>query len=308
VNYELEPIVTFGLCVKNEEADVSGAVESVLSQDFPHGLMEVIVVDGCSKDRTVEIIQQVLSKEDISYRIFFENEGLGHARQMVVDNARGEYIIWVDGDIRLSRDYTREQIDFMEKNLKVGIAAGRSCAIYSDLNLMATLENLPTLVFNHRFAGKVTEKLPGTGGSLFRVQTIRQVGGFDQRIKGALEDTDIAYRAKLAGWQIYITQARFYTYLNGKLKEVWDKNFWYGYGLHFLLHKNSRLNEMLYKSTPFAGFIEGVVYSFPAYRLTGKKSSFLLPFYFLIKRLAWCLGFIKGHMDSYGHMQEAFPT
>ena len=53
--------VTIGFCVKNAEQTVRDAIRSILKQDFPHEMMELIIVDGYSKDKTLSIIQNELS-------------------------------------------------------------------------------------------------------------------------------------------------------------------------------------------------------------------------------------------------------
>ncbi|MEM5867131.1 MAG: glycosyltransferase [Candidatus Aenigmatarchaeota archaeon] len=41
---------------------------------------------------------------------------------VVVKNASGKYIIWVDCDMILPKDHVQKQVEFMEQNPKVGIA------------------------------------------------------------------------------------------------------------------------------------------------------------------------------------------
>ena len=106
-------IVTVGLCVKNAEATINEALDSVLDQVFPHESMELIAVDGFSQDKTLPIVRDKLKNATLKNRILRENRGLGHARQMVVDNAAGDYIVWVDGDMILTEDYISRQVEFM---------------------------------------------------------------------------------------------------------------------------------------------------------------------------------------------------
>jgi len=78
------PIATIGVCVKNAEANINEAITSVIDQNFPSERMEIIVVDGCSRDKTLAIIKEHLSGTNINGRFFSENKGLGFARQAVV--------------------------------------------------------------------------------------------------------------------------------------------------------------------------------------------------------------------------------
>ena len=72
----------------------------------------------------------------------------------------------------------------------------------------------------------------------------------------------------------------------------------------FFLHKHMELSDFLYKITPLAGLLEGTLISFVAYKITRKKIAFLLPIFFFIKRISWCIGFVKAHLDSYGHIEQ----
>lgn len=289
-------IVTIGLCVKDAEETIKEAVNGIVNQNFPNEFMEIIVVDGCSQDKTLSIIKECLSRTTIKRRFFSENEGLGLARQIVVDNAGGKYIIWVDGDIILSKDYVEQQVNFMEQHPSVGIAVGSFDILQGD-NWVAALENIGYVLDSSKNRGKLTSKLLGTEASIFRVEAIRKVGGFDRNIKGAQEDIDIAYRIKTAGWQLHITNAVFYERQKRTWKALWNQHFWYGYGLHFVQHKNKGRNLFLDRT------VDRIPLSFLAYKLTHRKVVFLLPFNFIFKKTALLFGFVTAHVNGYGHKQ-----
>ena len=294
-----KPKVTLGLCVKNIEATVAHTMRSILEQDFPHELMELIVVDGCSKDNTLRIIKRYLSSVDTKTRLFFENKGLGFARQIVVDNALGDYVIWVDGDMFLPRDHVRKQVEFMERNPTVGIGRARY-GIWPESGPVAYLENIPFVVESLRHNKDVPLGICGTEGAIYRVKAMRQVGGFDTNIRGAGEDTDLARRILAAGWVAQATDAAFYELCKESWKELWNQYSWWGCGGHYTFHKTRNLDIPI-KMSPLGGFLAGIL-RFPlAYKLTGRKLLFLLPFHYAFKRLAFCYGFTKAHIEGYGH-------
>jgi glycosyltransferase involved in cell wall biosynthesis len=293
-DYEVRPIITIGLCVKNNEATIRETVSSIAVQDFPHELMEIIVVDGCSQDQTLRIIGEILSKTDVKITIFSENQGLGFARQIVVDNALGKYVLWVDGDIILSKNYIKQQVDFMERHPEVAIAAG-SLGLMPKDNWVAILETIGYVIESLRKQGKATSRLLGTKGSILRAEAIRMIGGFDPNIKGAQEDVDVAYKLNLAGWKFYITDAILHEKQKRTWSALWKRHFWYGYGLHFVQHKNKGRNMFTNRSNDW------VILSSQAYRLTHRKVVFLLPFNFIFKKIALLFGFVMAHIDGYGH-------
>lgn len=271
----------------------------ILDQDFPHGSMELIVVDGYSKDNTVRIIRDYLSHADITSRFFSENKGLGFARQIVVHNASGDYVVWVDGDIVLTRDYVTKQVDFMEKNPRVGIGRARY-GIWPESGSIAFLENIPFVVEALKYDGNLPLGICGTEGAIHRVEAMRQAGGFDTDIKGAAEDIDLARRVLAIGWEAQITSAIFYELCRESWKDLWNEYVWWGYGGHFSFHKNAEV-AMPLKMSPLGGFLAGCLRLPAAYRLTHRKLLVLLPFHYALKRLAFCYGFTKAHVEGYGH-------
>jgi glycosyltransferase involved in cell wall biosynthesis len=302
-NFKTKIEVSIGVCVRNCEKDLRKIVDRISSQDFPHENMEVLFVDDGSEDKTLSEILRIAPQIGISYRVYHhEWKGLGYSRNVALANAGGDYLIWVDDGTIIPRDYVSKHVEFMESNPNVGIARG-FIGTYSGSNFVSTLENLVRLSFSYKYAGGATTKLPGAAGSVYRIKAARQVGGFQKDIKGAGEDTDIAYRILKAGWQIFITTNGFLIDYNTEFKQVWKKSFWYGYGAHFTIHKHIEFRDIIYKSSPLGGLIEGVLASFLAYKTTRKKMAFLLPIWYFMIRIAWNIGFISSHFDAYGHIQ-----
>lgn len=296
-------LVTFGLVVKNCEATIRGTVESIASQDYSSEQIEVIVVDDGCRDATIPITVDRLSKTKMKVKVFRTGgTGLGKARQVVVDNAQGKYIIWVDGDLTLSRDYTRKQVEFMEKHTDVGKARGRWNSS-SENSLVAWLESLRLIDYEskHHSTRFVGSMLVGVGGSACRLQALRQVGGFDPQIKGAGEDVDIAAKMLKAGWSLWFNDAEFHHKFKETWKALWNQYLWYGYGAHYVSQKHKGL-VLVWTRIPAVALFSGLLLSFVAYKATGRKISFLLPIQYLFKQTAWCYGFVKGHFEKYGHI------
>jgi len=291
----MKPKVSIGICVRNCESSLEETINSIIDQDFPHELMEVIFVDDGSEDGTLQVILDCASTIDMRVRIFHEEwRGLGPARNVVVSNASGKYIIWVDGDMTLPRDHVRKQVEFMDKNHKIGIAKAKY-GMRSGENAVSFLENIVFVLYDCKEVS-LNEKLPGTGGSIYRVNAIREVGGFDYRMKGVGEDQDAAYRVKAAGWLLDRSPTIFYEKRVDTWKKLWNKYSWYGYGDHDLFRKNRNIFSP-YRMNPIAGFVAGALHTPEALRLTHRRSVFLLPFHFALKMTAWCFGFTKRAHD-----------
>ena len=301
-SFVMKPKVTVGVCVRNCENFIKEAIDSIFDQDFPHERMEVVFVDDGSEDKTLSIIKSYVPKMDMQVKVFHQEwKGLGPTRNVVVDNARGDYIVWVDGDMVLPKNYVRKQVEFMEQHHEAGIAKGKQ-ALEPGGNLLATLETYS------RAAGRMVDyniekahsKSMGTGGCIYRVKAIRQVGGFDENIRGYGEDWDSEYRIRKAGWLLCTTDVQFRDYERGKIlwKDLWRRYSKRGYDLHRLSHEKKAMINF-YKMLPPAAFLAGLFHSVKIYRLTSRKITFLLPLQYMLKMTAWCLGFIRSNLDSY---------
>jgi glycosyltransferase involved in cell wall biosynthesis len=287
-------IATVGLCTKNSEKTVLSPIKSIIEQDFPHELMEIIVVDGCSEDQTLPIIKEHLSTTTIRTSIYSEKAGLGFARQLVVDNARGDYILWVDSDLALSKSYLRQLVAVMEAHPSVGVAIG-SYGILTDDNWISTLENIGYVIDSLNNRGKETLRVIGTGGSILRVEAVRNAGGFNQEIEGAHEDMDLAYRLRKNGWKFYVADATLYHRQRKTWKDFWKQQYWYGYGLHFFQSAHKDHNLLTDKA------VDRILFSSQAYKLSHRKVVFLLPIHFFVKKTVLFLGYFSAHLAGYGH-------
>jgi glycosyltransferase involved in cell wall biosynthesis len=298
----LKPVITVGLCVRNGECLLRNAVDSIINQDFPSEKVQVIFVDDGSVDRTPKIIQEYLEYFGSRAKFFQSSwKGLGHARNLITKQSEGEYLLFVDADEVLTKNYITMQVDVMEKNPTVAITAGVFKTVPG--NWILNLEVAPYIVNQKRVRSKnfiwATDKLIGTGGTTFRLSALRQTTGFNENIKGSGEDTDLVLRIKKAGWFIRPNKAELYE-LHGGLstpKELWKKYFWYGYGCQKSF-RQTRESYSFPRMSPFAGFVTGVFYSIPAYKLLHQKVVFLLPIHFGAKLAAWTLGFMKGQLES----------
>lgn len=92
----------------NIETYIERAIKSVLEQTFEN--YELIIVNDCSKDKTLEKIQN-FKDERIIVINNEKNVGLGAVRNIGIAKAKGEYIVHLDGDDALYENTTLEKID-----------------------------------------------------------------------------------------------------------------------------------------------------------------------------------------------------
>ncbi|MDW8033963.1 MAG: glycosyltransferase [Nitrososphaerota archaeon] len=293
------PLVTLGLCTKNNASTIKSTIESILFQDYPSQKLQLIVVDGLSSDGTPNIVKSILETASLNWNMLSdEGKGLAFARQLVVNNSSGKYVIWVDGDHILYPNFVSKHVDFMERNPHVGAAEG--FMEYVATNLPSKLEGYSWYIYCLRRLDKDL-KTVGAAGTIYRLAAIKSVGGFDIRIKGAGEDGDISHRMRNFGWKLRMNpDARFKHVMRTSWRSLWREYHWWGYGSHFTFHKHRGLVNP-YRFLPPIAFLSGIRLGMISYSMTRDISCLLMPLHYSWKRTAWTLGFIKAHFNGYGH-------
>jgi len=288
------PKVSIGVCVRNCEKTISQTIESIIAQDFPHELIEIIIVDDGSTDDTLSIINSYIPKINMEVKVFHHKwRGLGPSRNLVMKECEGKYIIWVDGDMILTKDFVRKQVEFMEQHPKAGIGKGRYGILLRE-KLVSDLENMEFVTATYKKEHALNA--PGTGGAIYRVDALKEVGGFDEEITGAGEDTDVEYRIRKAGWSILVTPAIFYERHRETWRELWNQYVWRGSGAFHLFKKKAMVaREILWFPMTVLTEIKRAI---TAYKITYRKVAFLLPVHYFFKRTAWVFGFLKEYCKN----------
>jgi teichuronic acid biosynthesis glycosyltransferase TuaG len=99
----------------NSEKFISEAIISIQKQTYTN--WELLVVDDCSTDKTVAIIQKFINNDNRIHLIRLKkNSGTGIARNTALQKANGQYIAFLDSDDLWKPEKLSKQIDFMKAN------------------------------------------------------------------------------------------------------------------------------------------------------------------------------------------------
>lgn len=96
------PLISIIIPAFNVGNYISKCIKSIIGQDYTN--LEIIIVDDGSSDKTGEIIDDFARCDNRIVVIHKENEGVSVARNVGIDKASGEYIVFVDGDDYLSKE------------------------------------------------------------------------------------------------------------------------------------------------------------------------------------------------------------
>lgn len=124
------PTVTCVMTAFNYERFVASAIRSVLEQDYPGDLLDLVVVDDGSTDATANAIRAV--QADAGNRVTLiqqGNSGLAAATQIALDRARGNLLAICDADDEWLPNKVRAQVD-------VFVARPEVTLVYGDMQVV----------------------------------------------------------------------------------------------------------------------------------------------------------------------------
>ena len=97
------PLFSVVIPAYNAGSSISSLINKFIKQDY--GRMEIIVVDDGSQDDTYTICQVLSSKHSCLTVLHQENQGVSAARNLGLQHASGDYILFVDSDDDISTEY-----------------------------------------------------------------------------------------------------------------------------------------------------------------------------------------------------------
>ena len=112
--------VSFIIPAYNASATIRRCLDSVFSLPYSESEYEVIVIDDCSTDQTVDIVSYYCSRyHNITVLEQPENHRQGAARNRGLSLAKGEYVVFLDSDDELAAGLTVALAFAERKNLEM---------------------------------------------------------------------------------------------------------------------------------------------------------------------------------------------
>ena len=187
----------------NEERFVADAIESVRRQSLAN--WECIVVDDASNDRSVKVIWDAVAG-DPRFRVLRHrvNAGLSAARNTGLRAARGRFITFLDSDDMLMGDSLLDRVIALSQSMNDPHVIGSYCGVRTELE-DTSIDDLPARDGPNR--GKVVDFISAGGecpfnahAPLLLTESVRRIGGFNERLRHGAEDWDLWYRVLRNGY------------------------------------------------------------------------------------------------------------
>jgi glycosyltransferase involved in cell wall biosynthesis len=181
----------------NSAATLARTFRSVFGQTYPH--VEYIVIDGGSRDGTLDIIQA--DQERLSYWHSARDRGISDAFNLGIAAAAGTYVALVNSDDWLSQDQLEHAVRAMRSS-EAAFAFGRLAYHGGSSDLLYVMDG------EADYWRHIRHRMPGINHAtvVARRSAYERVGLFNPRWRIAM-DYDWHLRAELAGLRgVYVPE------------------------------------------------------------------------------------------------------
>jgi len=194
--------IAFVILTKNSERTINECLKEVskLKDSFK---LEVIIVDGGSVDNTLNIIKDYEKIMNIKL-LYDRGKGLGYARDIGWRESSANYIVMLDSDVLINRDFILEAIKILEYDEKLGGLSAKLKPISLDKGWFGRFQEKNLSIYlHHQHPPYPSEAIAlHTACTVFKRKVLEEVGGFDEFFNLAKEDSDISYRIRKRGYKL----------------------------------------------------------------------------------------------------------
>jgi cellulose synthase/poly-beta-1,6-N-acetylglucosamine synthase-like glycosyltransferase len=225
------PKVSILVATYNTELTLDGCLQAICELNYPKDLLEVIVVDGCSTDRTLEIAGRYPVK--VISAPLNAPAAYNYALKVVDSGIIG----FIDADAKVEKEWLNKLVGYLDDPEVVGVSGG--IETWNKDNVWARsigydLEN--------RYARlKKSVVRIATMNLLMKKSAIEEVGGFDEQLPSQY-DTDLGFRITSKGYKLlFEPDAKCYHFNRSTVKAFFKQQLQYGKNTVKLYFKHSKL-------------------------------------------------------------------
>ena len=225
------PRVSIIVATRNNEQTINECLGAIFELNYPKDSLEVIVVDGCSTDATVEIAEKYLVK------VVSEPLNAPAAYNFALKMIRNEVLGFVDADAKVEKEWLNKLVTYLDDPQVAGVSGG--IETWNTENPWARSIGYD---LKNRYARLRKNALRiATMNLLLKKSVIEEVGGFDEKLPSQY-DTDLGFRITSRGYKIlYEPDAKCYHFNRSTVKAYFRQQLQYGKNTTKLYLKHSEL-------------------------------------------------------------------
>ena len=246
------PAISVILPVLNEEPHLEESISAILSQDY-HGVFEVILALGPSKDRTDEIAKGLATRDNRVKLVSNPTGKTAAGLNLAIASSQSAVIVRVDGHAKIPSNYLSLAVEILRKTGSVnvgGVMAAEGITQFEKAVARAMRSALGVGASRFHTGGEAGEVDTVYLGVFLR-EAIVTAGGFDERYTRA-QDWELNHRLRKNGGKIYFDPRLHVTYRpRPNLAKLAKQYFQYGTWRRVVSRSHSGTINLRYLAPPF---------------------------------------------------------
>jgi cellulose synthase/poly-beta-1,6-N-acetylglucosamine synthase-like glycosyltransferase len=225
------PKVSIIVATLNSERTIDECLKAIFELNYPKDFLEIIVVDGCSKDATLEIAQKYPVK--VVSTPLNAPAAYNYAMKMVSNDVLG----FIDSDAKVEKEWLNKLITHLDDPQVAGVSGG--IETWNTENAWARSIGYD---LKNRYARlKKYVVRVATMNLLLKKSVIEAVGGFDENLPSQY-DTDLGFRITSRGYKIlFEPSAKCYHFNRSTVSGYFRQQLQYGKNTTKLYLKHANL-------------------------------------------------------------------
>ncbi|OQY28685.1 MAG: hypothetical protein B6244_06475 [Candidatus Cloacimonetes bacterium 4572_55] len=213
---------------------------------------EVVVIDDCSTDDTQRVL---LDFPDVLSIFLDRNRGPAYARNLGVEKARGQFILFLDSDVVVQPDTLRRTSDFFSAHPASCIMIGVYLPEPKNKGIFPRYKALQCLSYYAHLPDVSLTTIFWTGIAAICKETFCKLGGFDsdRYPTPGLEDVDLGRRAGHRGHRIRLDR-------NVQVSHNFSTDLWGNFKNHY--HRGVQWGELYLRSGKFDNYVTTRIHAF----------------------------------------------
>jgi len=266
------PFVSIIVPVRNAERTLEETFNYLLKVEYPRDCLEIVIADGGSTDGTIQVIEKWKAKYNFITLVNVPNcPSPGHARNKAIVVAKGDYLIFTDGDCAPNTDWIEQLLKPFASDSQIGGVGGEIFTLRTDPNNVTEsyCEQVGFLSVKGRFSISKEGYMPGltdlspsqvsadrcpffaTANVAFSRKAVEKIGGkFWDHPTG--EDVEFSLQLQKAGYKLYYAPNAIVKHMHRVDMNSFNKQ-WFGYGKghSYLVEKHSaKIFEIVFQFIP----------------------------------------------------------
>ena len=285
----------------NEEKFLPRLIEDFKKQTYNHNEIELIFIDGMSKDNSWKILEDFKnSNHDFYDVVLLKNPKviLSAGMNVGIKAARGECILKVDCHSHITENFIENNVKIIEEGEDV-CGGPRPNIIENADNFSKTLLLVEENMFGSGIADyrkKTTKKyVSSVFQGMYRKSIFDKIGLLDEKV-GRVEDNELHYRIRKNGYKIrYSNDILSYQYTRPTLKRMLKQKYSNGYWIGKVSHIYPKAFS-IFHFVPLA-FVLAIIFSLCMIPITSIFIILLSSVYFLFTILITIMTIINNEFN-----------